>query len=53
MPDLEHSATPLQEQEPDLAKDGIYWSLEKAQSLRTGKNDYEEIKHSSGQQDTL
>jgi hypothetical protein len=44
---------PSQEQVPDLVKDGIYWSYEKAQSLRTGKNDYEEIKHGSGQHDML
>lgn len=38
---------------PDLVKDGFYWSVEKAQTLQTGKEGYEEIKHSTDQQDSL
>ena len=38
---------------PDLVKDGVYWSWEKAQTLQVGREGYEEIKHSDNQQDSL
>ena len=38
---------------PDLVKDGLYFSYEKAQSLQTDKSQYEEIKHGDDQHDTL